>query len=54
MQIETVSLATTGGLKVNNEFFVLTVRGQALIRYPIVGAWIDICSKNQEMRIHLD
>ena len=52
MQIENVSLATTGGgLKVNNEFFVLTVRGQAL---TIVGAWIDSLPKNQEMRIHLN
>ena len=54
MQIETVSLATTGGLKVNNEFFVLTVGGQALTLYPIVGEWIDLRPKNQEMRIHLD
>ena len=45
MQIETVSLATTGGLKVNNEFFVLTVRGQALTLYPIVGASIDLRPK---------
>ena len=54
MQIETVSLATTGGLKVNNEFFCVNCERTSTHSLPDCGSMDRSSPKNQEMRIHLD